>query len=112
MTSDVDGILPRLGDGESVLVAIASVERVLRRSRGEVEDVPQSGDNSVSAFSPLERALFGLVAAHANLSAVLLQVIDYEAGAMTTDYLLEVLRRDARAHADLDALDHGIPFDA
>ena len=110
---DDEWLLPSLGSLDVVKLAIAGV----RRAMGYIGARPAPPPRTAAPTPPteMERGLWDLVTAQAKLSAVLLQMLEHATRAgdapLAGEAVLDVIRTQQQARADLDTLDDGAPFD-
>lgn len=108
-------MLPELGDLGTVKLAIA----IVRRAMGYPASRPMPTVNAspVTPLTDLERGLWELVRAQANVAAVLLQMLEHVSAdaqgvALSGEAVLDLIRAHQQARADLEQLDDGFAFDA
>lgn len=113
VSDEAEWLLPSIGSLDTVRLAIAAVRRAL----GYAESKGKAGTSAKPAppLTDLERGLCELMLAQANLSAVLVQLLEHstrgEGTPVSGEAVLGLIGAHQQARADLDFLDYAVPFD-
>jgi len=114
VNGDEEWMLPPLGNLETVKLAIAAVRRAMGYPGSRPK--PPARASPVTPLTKRERELWGLVTAQANVAAVLLQMLEHASAAdhgvpLSGEVVLDSIRAQQQARADLASLDEHGPFD-